>query len=178
MHRKVPLLASKIILFFLLFIAFDKTIFAQTKNQRQEQNELKMGDWQTHSTGELQQLRSIAYTTSSGSSLTLMIEFVPPACNYDWHLVFKLPKPNHETGRVTWIQQSKIDSRQPFVSYLYYNQRVGDEYAIFKQAPTNGWVNEMFALEKGSKLSVSLQEQITGKQLGIQQFSLLGYFST
>ncbi|MCX7221978.1 MAG: hypothetical protein NTW89_03580 [Burkholderiales bacterium] len=132
-----------------------------------------MGSWKVGSSGHLQHFRSHAFTKAGGDFLTLAIQFAPPACNYDWNVLFKLPEPNKSASVLVWTQKIQIDNGRVWQSRATYRQRVGDEVAIFTQEPVNGYNEILQAMANGNVLHLALE--VEGKSFGVEQFSLIGF---
>jgi hypothetical protein len=130
-------------------------------------------NWKVGSSGQLQQFRSHAFTKASGDFLTLAIQFAPPACDFEWNVLFKLPEKNKSTNVLVWTQKIQIDNGRTWQSRLRYPQRLGDEIAKFTQEPVNGYHEILQSMASGNVLHLALEVQ--GKSFGVEQFSLIGF---
>ena len=131
------------------------------------------GSWKVGSSGQLQQFRSHAFTKSGSDYLTLAIQFAPPACEYDWNVLFKLPEKNTSTSVLVWTQKIQIDNGRIWQSRVRYPQRLGDEVAVFTQEPVTGYNEMLQSMTNGNVLHLALEVQ--GESFGVEQFSLIGF---
>ena len=150
-----------------------RTLLANSKGNKKRIDNIK-SDWSVSVEGKGSNLTAMAFTKAKNANIDLIIKFRPSACNHDWFLVFKLTKPNHENGKVTWIQKIQIDSGKSWNTLLSYQQRIGDELATFALHPADGYLDILDAMRRGSiiKLSLFLAD---GKNVGSQNFSLSGF---
>ena len=108
---------------------------ALSEKQKTTSSTSAVGSWKIGSSGQLQQFRSHALTKADNGFLTLAIQFAPPACEYDWNVLFKLPEQNTSTSVLVWTQKIQIDNGRIWQSRVRYPQRLGDEVAVFTQEP-------------------------------------------